>query len=88
MDLKSERGETVRLQKLYSKEQSLRKKYWNEIEDMKGKIRVCECLSAPLFTNSSCEMLYGKSPIDVDDGVIRRLPFLLRQWTPNPSTST
>ncbi len=25
---------------MYNKEQALRKKYWNEIEDMKGKIRV------------------------------------------------
>jgi hypothetical protein len=38
--LKKEQGESKRLEELYQKEQSLRKKYWNEIEDMKGKIRV------------------------------------------------
>ncbi len=32
--------ESVDLQRLYKEEQTLRKRYWNMMEDMKGKIRV------------------------------------------------
>ena len=36
--------EMTKLNKLYKQEQILRKKYWNMMEDMKGKIRVyCRC---------------------------------------------
>lgn len=32
--------ENAAVQQAYREEQSLRKKYWNQMEDMKGKIRV------------------------------------------------
>ena len=39
-DLDTSKTECARVTDLYQKEQQLRKKYWNEIEDIKGKIRV------------------------------------------------
>eukprot|EP00727_Mastigamoeba_balamuthi_P001512 m51a1_g11358 hypothetical protein (1370) ;mRNA; r:14167-20674 len=36
--------EKAQLEKAFNEEQSLRRRYWNEMEDMKGKIRVfCRC---------------------------------------------
>ena len=45
--LKSSQLEVVEITKKYTKEMLLRKKYYNQIEDMKGKVRVY-CRSRPI----------------------------------------
>ncbi len=75
--------ESAELQRLYKEEQVLRKRYWNMMEDMKGKIRVyarCRPMSSSEVARCVCTGTLAFLVVSPCQAIVMRRQLGLHAW--------